>query len=81
MLFRSETTLSSAWLNVLLEEANGKVPRLLLGVRTQRVEVGAAWGEAEKRALAAALREALHEARNPVFDQVQLTMGPSAPSI
>ena len=78
---RSETTLSSAWLNVLLEEANGKVPRLLLGVRTQRVEVGAALGEAEKRALAAALREALHEARNPVFDQVQLTMGPSAPSI
>lgn len=76
---RSETTLSSAWLNVVLEEANGKVPRLLLGVRAQRVEVGAALGEAEKRDLAAALRDALHRARNPVFHHADPLTRPSAP--
>ena len=44
---RSEVSLSSAWLNVILEERHGRVPRLLLGVRDQRIEVGAALGEAE----------------------------------
>jgi uncharacterized membrane protein len=77
---RSETTLSSAWLNVVLEESHGKVPRLLLGVRAQRVEVGAALGEAEKRDLAAALHGALYQARNPVFHQPDPLTRPSAPS-
>jgi len=76
---RSETTLSSAWLNVRLEEADGKIPRLLLGVRAQRVEVGAALGEAEKRGLAVALRDALHQARNPVFDHDNTMLPPPAP--
>lgn len=66
---RSEVKLSSAWLNVVLEETNGRVPRLLLGLRDRRVEVGAALGEAEKRELAAALCDALYRARNPVFDR------------
>lgn len=65
---RTEDTLSSAWLNVTLEERDGRVPRLLLGVRDRRIEVGAALGEAEKRDLAEALRATLYRARNPVFD-------------
>lgn len=77
---RSEVTLSSAWLNVLLEEANGRVPRLLLGLRSTRVEVGAALGEAEKRELAQALRDALYQARNPVFGDPETVRTPSAPS-
>jgi uncharacterized membrane protein len=65
---RSEATLSSAWLNVALVESAGRVPRLLLGLRAKWLEIGAALGEGEKRALAEALRAALHRARNPVFD-------------
>lgn len=81
---RSEVTLSSAWLNVTLEEAAGRVPRLLLGLRTRQVEVGAALGEAEKRELAAALEVALYQARNPRFDHQHLAvdrlMPPAGPS-
>ena len=65
---RTQVALSSAWLNVRLEERDGRVPRLLLGLRDQRIEVGAALGEVAKRDLAEALRAALHRARNPVFD-------------
>jgi uncharacterized membrane protein len=64
---RSEVAISSGWLNVRLEERSGRVPRLLLGVHAQQAEVGTALGEAEKRALASALRDALHRARNPSF--------------
>jgi len=65
---RSEVSIASGWLNVLLEERSGRVPRLLLGVHAQQVEVGTALGEAEKRELASALRDALYRARNPSFD-------------
>lgn len=78
---RSEATLSSAWLNVALEESNGRVPRLLVGVRSNRIEVGAALGEHEKRDLAAALSQALFRARNPVFDHSGDVTPPSGPSI
>ena len=77
---RSEVTLSSAWMNILLEESNGRVPRLLLGLRDRRVEVGAALGEAEKRDLAAALRDALYRARNPVFAPSESATSPPDPS-
>ncbi len=66
---RSEVAISSGWLNVLLEERPGRVPRLLLGVHAQHVEVGTALGDAEKRELASALRDALHRARNPSFGE------------
>ncbi len=69
---RSQIRLPAAWLNVLLEEENGRVPRLLLGQRQQHLEVGAALGAVEKRALARALRDALFLARNPRFDNPQL---------
>jgi len=69
---REERVLSSAWLNVVLEESPGRIPRLLLAVRQQREEIGKVLGEASKRDLAAALRRALHAARNPSFDNPQL---------
>ncbi len=69
---RSEVVLSSAWLNVVLEETAGRVPRLLLGLRSRRVEIGSVLGDAEKRNLATALRAALYEARHPTFDNAHL---------
>ena len=69
--------LSPAWLNVVLEEVPGRVPRLLLVAREQRQEIAAALGEAEKRDLAAALRAALHRLRSPNFDNPQLRNPPS----
>jgi uncharacterized membrane protein len=72
---REERTLPSGWLQVGLEETPGRVPRLVLSVRRQHEEIGQVLGEAPKRELAAALREALHKARNPRFDNPQLRAG------
>jgi len=69
---RRERVLPSAWLNVQLEEEAGRTPRLMVGTRTMREEIGAVLGETEKRDLAAALKMALHDARNPRFDNPQL---------
>ena len=69
---RREKVLPSGWLNVWLEERDGRVPRLLLTRNDVNEEIGAALGEAEKRDLAACLSRALHRVRNPVFDNVQL---------
>ncbi len=69
---RSEVALPTAWLGVLLEEPAGRVPRLLLVNRGAREEIATGLGEAEKRDLAAALREALRRMRSPVFDNPQL---------
>lgn len=64
--------LPHGWLNVVLEDVPGRVPRLLLVARELRREIGATLGEAEKRDLAAALSAALYRLRNPVFDNPQL---------
>lgn len=69
---RQEQSIDSAWLNVVLEENPGRVPRLLLVARNLREEIGVVLGEAEKRDLASALGTALHRARNPSFDNPQL---------
>lgn len=69
---RTERALQAGWLNAVLEERPGRTPALWLSDRGHRMEVGAELGEAEKRDLAAALREALHRHRNPVFDNPQL---------
>lgn len=69
---RREQSLSSAWLNVVIEEIPGRVPRLLLTTRNVREEIAAALGETEKRDLAAALGAALHRTRNPTFENSQL---------
>jgi uncharacterized membrane protein len=69
---RQECTLAPTWLNVVLEETPGRVPRLVLTARDVREEIGAALGEAERRDLAQALTEALYHARNPRFYNLQL---------
>ena len=75
---RRERVLSTAWLNVTLEERAGRVPGLLLVARGVREEVGTVLGEVERRDLARALSEALHLARNPKFNNPQLQGDPPA---
>jgi uncharacterized membrane protein len=72
---RQERRINPAWLNVVMEEAPGRVPKLWLVARGAREEIGAALGEHEKRDLAEALRTALYDARNPRFDNPQLREG------
>ncbi|MDE8348622.1 MAG: DUF2244 domain-containing protein [Acidocella sp.] len=60
------------WLNVVLEERAGTVPKLLLSARGVSQEVARQLGEVQKRDLAAALTRALHKWRNPVFHNPQL---------
>ena len=69
---RDERVLPIGWLNAVLDERPGRVPKLLLVARGVREEIAATLGEAEKRDLWSALREALHQARNPRFDNPQL---------
>ena len=70
------------WLNAVIEEPAGKVPRLLLVARGVREEIATTLGEVEKRDLWAALREALHRLRNPTFDNraVARRRGSSSPA-
>jgi len=69
---RQERRISTAWLNVMMEESPGRVPRLFLAARNVREEIGSVLGEAPKRDLAAALSAALYRSRNPVFENSQL---------
>ncbi len=69
---RSTRILPAGWLNVVLEEEPGRVPRLLLMAQGQREEVATALGENEKRGLAKALAAALRRMREPRFDNPQL---------
>lgn len=69
---RVEKVFPVAWLNVVLEELPGQVPRLLLAGRGAQEEIAAWLGEAEKRDLASAFRDALWRLRNPVFNNPQL---------
>jgi uncharacterized membrane protein len=73
---RDERVLPIGWLTVVLDEQPGRVPKLLLVARGLREEIAGALGEAEKRDLWSALREALHQARNPRFDNPQLRAAP-----
>jgi uncharacterized membrane protein len=63
------------WLNVVLKERAGTVPKLLLTTRGQMTEIARQLGEEQKRDLAAALTRALHSWRNPAFDNPQLREG------
>lgn len=67
-----ERFLPSAWARIDLEERPGRVPALYLASHGRRIEVASDLGEAQKLDLAEALRQALHAARNPVFDNPQL---------
>jgi uncharacterized membrane protein len=78
---RREQVMRAGWLNAVLEESPGKVPRLVLVAQGLREEIAASLGEAEKRDLWAALRDALYRLRNPEFDNPQLrAMRPPGPS-
>jgi uncharacterized membrane protein len=77
---RDELMLPIGWLNVELDEQPGRVPKLLLVARGVREEIAAALGEAEKRDLWSALRQALHRARNPRFDNAQLRADAGGPN-
>jgi uncharacterized membrane protein len=69
---RQLISLAPYWLNVVLQERAGTVPKLLLTARGAQTEIARQLGEAEKRDLAAALTRALHSWRNPRFDNPQL---------
>ena len=69
---RQERRLPVGWLNAVMEEPPGQVPKLLLVAHGVREEVAATLGEEEKRDLWAALRDALYRLRNPSFDNPQL---------
>jgi uncharacterized membrane protein len=69
---QTRIALSPDWLNVVLEERAGTVPKLLLTARGVSCEVARQLGEAEKRDLAAALARALQRWRHPRFDNPQL---------
>ncbi len=69
---RQERRLPVGWLNVVMEEPPGRVPRLLLVAHGIREEIAASLGEDEKRDLWAALHDALHQLRNPRFNNPQL---------
>ena len=69
---RRERVLPAAWLRVVVQERRGRAPGLFLLGRGAGLEVAGALGEAEKRNLASALREALDRWRSPVFDNPQL---------
>ena len=79
---QTKLRLPVAWLNVLLAETPGQVPRLLLTAHGIHEGIASALGEAEKRDLAAALRDAMWRMRNPLFDNPQLReiMRPEGPS-
>ena len=72
---RHERRLPTAWLNVTLEERPGRAPLLLLTGHGHRETLAAELGEPARRDLAAALAKALHDLRNPVFDNPGLDEG------
>jgi uncharacterized membrane protein len=78
---RQECSLPVGWLNAVIEEKPGQVPKLVLVAHGVREEIAASLGEPEKRQLGAALASALYDLRNPRFDnpQLQLDSGSDAP--
>ena len=76
--------LPAGWLNAVMEEPPGRVPRLLLVAHGVREEIATTLGEAEKRDLSAALRAALAPAAQPdastirscASERSQLSAGP-----
>ena len=69
---KTERSLPGGWLNVVLEERQGRVPGLFLSSHGRMVEVARMLGEDQKRDLAETLKDVLHRMRNPVFENPQL---------
>ena len=68
---RRQISLPAGWLRVDLDLDRG-IPHVVLSSHGRRCEVGAFLHEPNKVSLFEALREALHRARNPRFDNAQL---------
>jgi uncharacterized membrane protein len=68
---RSQDSLPAAWLRVELDTGRG-IPRLILSSHGRNCEVGAFLHEPDRVSLFAALESAVHQARNPRFDNPQL---------
>ena len=68
---RKHDSLPAAWLRIDLEEGKG-IPRVVLSSHGRGYEIGAFLHEPDKRSLFEALRDALHQVRNPRFDNPQL---------
>jgi uncharacterized membrane protein len=64
-------SLPSAWLRVDLDAGRG-IPRVMLTSNGRGCEIGAFLHEPERLSLFEALSAALHQARNPRFDNPQL---------
>jgi uncharacterized membrane protein len=68
---RKKVSLPAAWLQINLDAGKG-VPRIVASSHGRGCEVGAFLHEDEKTSLYKALATALHQARNPRFDNPQL---------
>ncbi len=68
---RKQVSLPSAWLRVDLQAGRG-IPRVIVSSHGRDCEVGAFLHEPQKLSLFEGLRDALHRARNPQFDNPQL---------
>ncbi|HQT59866.1 MAG TPA: DUF2244 domain-containing protein [Acidiphilium sp.] len=68
---RSEVRLAPGWLRVEIEEQPGSNPLVWVANREARHIVGLALGDAARRDLAGALREAIQRMRSPRFDNPQ----------
>jgi uncharacterized membrane protein len=64
---RETLSLEPYWLNIVLQERRGTVPKLLLASSGSTTEIARQLGEAEKRDLAKALTSALTQWRSPIF--------------
>ena len=71
---QEQVSLPSAWLRIDLDSGRG-VPRIVLRTHGRDCEVGAFLHEPAKLSLFEGLRDALHRARNPRFDNPQLGEG------
>jgi uncharacterized membrane protein len=68
---RQRETVPVAWLRIDLDSTRG-VPRIVASSHGRGCEVGAFLHEPDKMSLFDALRSALHDVRNPRFDNPQL---------
>jgi uncharacterized membrane protein len=68
---RKQVSLPSAWLRVQLDPGRG-MPRVMLSSHGRDCEVGAFLHEPDRLSLFDALQTAVHDVRNPRFDNPQL---------
>jgi uncharacterized membrane protein len=68
---RQSFSLPAAWLQIDLLEDSG-VPRIIISSHGRRREVGSFLHEPAKKSLFEGLRRAIHDVRNPSFDNPQL---------